>query len=124
MKTFNEFINEGHQFLRSIGKNDNIVDCMKPFNDLEIGDWFWTCTFFNAAHVRVFDIQIYSDEIKIKYVMNTGHIATCTVDRKKFKNEYTAIYGNDLIFTTDENAFLEFKNNVCPRRKIEEFDIV
>lgn len=40
MKTFNEFINEGQHFLRSIGKNDKVTG-KKTFGDLCHGDWFF-----------------------------------------------------------------------------------
>lgn len=42
MKTFNDFINEGQHFLRSISKNDTVVGA--AFNELQAGDWFYVIT--------------------------------------------------------------------------------
>lgn len=41
MKTFNEFVNEGQQFLRSVSKNDKVKG--ESFNSLSEGDLFFMC---------------------------------------------------------------------------------
>lgn len=45
MKTFNEFINESNQFLRSIGKNDAVIDD-KTFGELDVRDLFFKCNYY------------------------------------------------------------------------------
>lgn len=64
MKSFNEFINEGHQFLRSIGKNDSVV-AQKTFSDLRENDWFYCVSTSNGdiRHCRIHYIRKDGDDI-------------------------------------------------------------
>lgn len=122
MKTFNEFINEGHQFLRSIGKND-VVHNRIPANEVKAGDWVWYCNTGKAIHCQIEDVTLRSDGFLWKYQSPEGEISYVYWESDRAIDEYTSQRYHpkiSWICTTDEEAFFDFKEKYSPTLKIVE----
>lgn len=130
MKTFIEFVNEDQHFLRSISKNDKVVDAEKPLTELREGDWFWYCEHHLAWHCQIkeksINLNMYSKDPEYMFEINDDWATTLGYDSDNVVDDYTAhmtLDGGPCIITTNYNAFLEFKEDVCPNVEIEEYPI-
>lgn len=72
MKTFEEVINEGHQFLRSIGKNDE-VKTVKTFGELEENDWVYVVWSFVPHVISAYRLnKPFADSIIVQTLHKTS----------------------------------------------------
>lgn len=67
MKTFNEFINEGQRFLRSISKNDKIEGVGKTFGELKQDDFIYIVFEEHLCAQRLWLDLNYYQVIKIRW---------------------------------------------------------
>lgn len=113
MKTFNEFINEGQQFLRSIGKNDNVIAPI-PVRELKVGDWFYYANDFLAIrHVQIIDMELENNAVKFAWKRDNCRYHL-RVEFSSIVNEFTAIgssFGSKYFLTTDKDEFIEYIEN-------------
>lgn len=101
MKTFNEFINEGQHFLRSIGKNDTVVGFIEPRADA-IYDYI-----MKHFHIKITrNSKLYASYEDKFYTIN----ATL-----KDKDIIAVAFGTDDFFTTKEKFATIDVRSLCTR---------
>lgn len=114
MKTFEQIINEGQQFLRSVGKNDKVE---KSFTDLKIGDYFYA----------VLEGDLVQKIAKKKYTYHAQRLFTNILDTldvfgidlpsdHEYVHEHTFVAEDSDVkatFFVDYDEFIDYINEHC-----------
>lgn len=115
MKSFNEFINENNQFLRSIGKNDDVKG-EKTFGDLQKGDWFYiykpadNSISFVKIHIdKPFFVNCYDYNTFCDYCINKGTTEQMIRDEEEFTTRFE---GTKLLFSTNLDSAYSLEDKI------------